>query len=83
MEDIHEDLDKFSRENYDPSDIPESVGHYFDSEFKKWIKVSKMLGHHILTGYLRVNKSRHRYGIGVHFKSAVAKKFVYQCCQFF
>jgi hypothetical protein len=39
LEKVHEDLNKFAREEFDPEDIPKSVGHYFESEFKTWLQV--------------------------------------------
>ena len=44
LDSIHDDLDKFARENYDLDQIPESVGHYFKSEFNKWLKEKEASG---------------------------------------
>lgn len=41
---IHEDLNKFAREDYPVSEVPRSVGHYFDDEFSAWLKEKEEAG---------------------------------------
>ena len=38
---IYEDLAKFNLDDYSPEEIPKSVGHYFNAQFQKWLKVTR------------------------------------------